>query len=124
MGLIMEFELTGEVKIPPHLREIYKSMDLDPDEFLKTEEEKQQDQEAQKQAMIEQMQIEQAMKNDGSTGEEAAIDADGREHQAGLDMMEREHQAELKEREDERGFAKDVAIEAMRMMGKEQGVSS
>ena len=120
LAMMVEMQLTGEIKIPPHLREVYKSLDLDPDEFMKTEEEKQQEQEAQQAALLEQMKLEAALKAGVPPEQEAQIAAQGREHEAGLDMMEREHQATLKRDENEGKFEKDVLIEAMRLAGKEQ----
>ena len=54
LTLILSNEvLMAEAKIRPHLTEIYKAQDVDPDEFLKSEQEKLEDQQRQAQQMEE-----------------------------------------------------------------------
>ena len=56
LALLVSSEfLVGEAKLVPHLAELYRAADLDPDEFLKTEEEKQEEAEAREEAKREQL---------------------------------------------------------------------
>ena len=77
--------LLREVKLRPHLEEIYKSLDLDIDTFLKTEDEKQQDRE-----------------------QEAAALAKEQERQA----AEKEGELAAKEQEEENKFQREVIRDA------------
>lgn len=82
--------LIGEAKLRPHLEEIYKANDLDPETFLKTEEEKQADQQrmaemqAQAEAKAVQMMAKQAQI-------EAQADMQKASHESALERQEQTH---------------------------------
>ncbi|EFK95700.1 conserved hypothetical protein, partial [sediment metagenome] len=57
LGLMLASEALGVwVKVRPHIEQIYRNLDLDPEEFLKTEEEYQQEQKAQAEQQAQMMQ--------------------------------------------------------------------
>jgi hypothetical protein len=91
----------AEVKIRKHLEEIYKSMDVDPDVFLKTEEEKQAEMEARLE-MEERAHL-------------AAQEAMAAEKQAEIEgkIAEEEVKSELRKNEKEEDFQRDIIKEAM-----------
>lgn len=59
LGLAVTNPIIGaEVRVRAHLEELYKNDDLDPDKFLKTDAEKQQEQQGQQQIQMQQIQLE------------------------------------------------------------------
>lgn len=98
--------LLAEVKIRPHLDKIYKAMDLDTDEFLKSEEEKQEEAESQEE-------LEQAAKDEA---EEALKKQTEIETQAKVTELKAKAQIESKQQEEE--FQRDLILEGLKDAGK------
>ena len=105
LGMIVQNELLGaETKLRPHLEEIYKGSDLDPDVFLKSEEEKQKEMEQRAMA-------EEKARRELQAAEEAKLqmEADLKVKQAivegGIesDQAEEEFQREMKRDKKEKG---------------------
>lgn len=91
LSLLLSSELlAGEAKLRPHLEEIYKAQDLDPETYLKTEEEKlaEQQQMAEMQAQAE-AKVMQQMAHQAQMA--AQIEMGQESHKSQLDMEEQTH---------------------------------
>ena len=95
--LLLHETLMSEADIRPILEEIGKAMDLDPDQFLLTAEEKQKMQELQAQAAEEQFQRELALVREQRMVEVEAKDMEG-DNQLERDMALEEQKAKLEEK--------------------------
>lgn len=101
--------MAGEIKVREGLSEIYKALDVDPDQILKSREEKQQEQEegmqarAQEEAMVRKAMIEEAQLE---TDKEAA------KHEMDMETKELEHEFDVEDADIE--FEHDLALESVK----------
>ena len=101
LSMVLSSEvLLGQVKIPPHLRPIYESLGEDPDDFLKSEEELQED--AQRQADM-MAQAEEKMKQAMLLEKQA--DTEGK---IAVEQVKAEGKSQQDEDEFQRGVVKEV----------------
>jgi hypothetical protein len=120
LALVLSNEtLVKEAKLRPHLEVIYKSLDEDPDDFLKSEEEKVQEQE-QEQALIEaerqkeaeeferkvQLEIEKERVKGQSRLEEERVESEG-------DIEEATHESMLRREEAEEEMERQVVLKEL-----------
>lgn len=103
LGIILgDEELRGEAKLRPHLVELYKSVDVDPDEFLKNPKEKQQEQVATEEAEAEQ------------TAEQLAIIEEQAETEQEHELEKLSLKAELDDTKAEHEFQRDLIREGLK----------
>lgn len=97
--VLSDENLAGEVKIRPHLEEIYRALDIDPDEFLKSEDEKREDAAARAEAEErEKEEIERLAEEEKDRDTEA-------------DLAKIEAKGEIKSKQDEEEFQREVILE-------------
>ena len=108
LGMVMSSDiLLGRVKLAPHLNILYESIDEDPDDFLKTEQELQEEamrqqemMEKQKQDAIQMMALEKQMETEGKMAVEGA--------KGGEKAKTTALKGEIDSKQDEDNFQRDV----------------
>lgn len=101
LGLMLASEALGVwIKVRPHIEQIYRNLDLDPEEFLKTEEEYQQEQQAMAEQQAQEMQAQAAMQ----------------QQQDQAKLQQEVVKGKIKQDEKEQDFQRDIVKEGIKQL--------